>query len=91
MYTTKGKNKNIDRITLLIGLSMPIITVPQLLAVWQADTLEGVSLITWVFYTLQGIIFAVFGIKHKEKPLIYTYIPLSLIELGIVIGILTRS
>lgn len=91
MYTTKGKNKNIDTVTMAVGLCMPIITIPQLIAVWQASSLEGVSLVTWVFYMLQGFIFAIFGIKHKEKPLIFTYIPLTIIELGIVMGILVRS
>lgn len=90
MYTTKGKNKNVDRATMVIGLCMPLVTIPQLLAVWTASNLEGVSLATWVFYMFQGIVFTVFGIKHKEKPLIYTYIPMTIIELGIVVALLVR-
>lgn len=75
---------------MVIGLCMPLVTIPQLFAVWTASSLEGVSLVTWVFYTLQGIVFTIFGIKHKEKPLIYTYIPMTIIELGIVIALLVR-
>ncbi|HEY5442155.1 MAG TPA: hypothetical protein VIJ68_01305 [Candidatus Saccharimonadales bacterium] len=91
MYTTKGKNKNLDKATMVIGLCMPLVTLPQLFTVWHAKSLAGVSLITWAFYTLQCGIFSVFGIKHKEKPLIFTYIPLFIIELGIVIGLVIRK
>jgi hypothetical protein len=47
-----------------------------------------VSLVTWAFFTLQAGIFGWFALRHKEKPLIVTYIPLFFIELGIVIGLL---
>ena len=91
MYVTKRKNKEIDRATSIIGICMPIITLPQLISIWRAESLQGVSLITWAFFTLQAGIFAVFGIKHKEKPLIITYVPLFIVELGIVIGIILKQ
>jgi hypothetical protein len=46
-----------------------------------------VSLLTWAFFTFQAGIFGWFALRHKEKPLIVTYIPLFFIELGIVIGL----
>ena len=91
MYKRKNKNKNIDAVTTFIGLCMPFVTLPQLYSVWKADGLVGVSLVTWSFFTLQAGIFAYFGIKHKEKPLIITYIPLFLIELFIVVGIIVKK
>jgi hypothetical protein len=51
-------------------------------------TADGVSLVTWSFFTLQAGIFAVLALRHKERPLVITYIPLFVIELGIVIGLL---
>lgn len=90
MYTTKGKNKNLDRITMAFGLGLPLVTIPQLITVWTAKSLEGVSLTTWLFYTIQGLVFTIFGIKHKEKPLIYTYIPMTIVEIGIVTALLVR-
>jgi len=70
---------------------MPIVTLPQLYTVLTSNDLKGVSLITWSFYTLQAGIFAVFSIKHNERPLVITYIPLFVIEFGIVIGLLLRQ
>ena len=91
MYTTKGKNKKLDRATLIIGICMPLVTLPQLYDVFHSNNLQGVSLVTWSFYTVQAGLFAVFGIKHKEKPLVITYIPLFFIELGIVVGLVAHK
>lgn len=91
MYLRKNKNKKLDRLTTVVGICMPIVTLPQLYSVLTTNNLHGVSLTTWSFFTLQAGVFAVFSIKHHEKPLIITYIPLFVIELGIVIGILLRQ
>ena len=91
MYVRKSKNKNLDKLTTVVGICMPIVTLPQLYSVVKASDLRGVSLITWSFYALQAGIFAIFSIKHKEKPLVITYIPLFIIELGIVVALLCRE
>lgn len=90
MYTTKGKNKNLDKLTMFIGICMPLVTLPQLYTVLTSSNLQGVSLITWIFYTIQAGIFAVFGVKHREKPLVITYIPLFIVELGLVVGLIAH-
>lgn len=83
-------NKNLDKVTTIVGITVPLVTLPQLYSVITADNLQGVSTFTWTFYTLQAGIFAIFSIKHKEKPLIITYVPLFFIELGIVIALFLR-
>lgn len=91
MYVKKTKNKNLDNLTTIVGICMPLVTIPQLYSVITADDLQGVSLITWSFYTLQAGIFAIFSIKHKEKPLVITYIPLFVIEACIVVALILRG
>ena len=91
MYTTKGKNKKLDKITLVVGLCVPVVTLPQLYTVLTANNLQGVSLYTWSFYSLQAALFAYFGIKHSEKPLIFTYIPLFIVQFAIVLTLLYRK
>ena len=81
----------IDRLTTIIGLGMPFVSIPQLYAVLTTDDIKSVSLITWAYFTFQAGVFAVFSIKHKQMPLIVTYIPLFIIQSGIVITILIRS
>ena len=88
MYIKRNKNKNVDRVTLIVGMCLPLVTLPQLYTILKTKQSQNISLLTWAFFTIQAGIFAWFAIKHKEKPLIITYIPLFIIELGIVIGII---
>jgi uncharacterized protein with PQ loop repeat len=88
---TINENKRIDRLTTIIGLGMPLVSVPQLYAALTTNDIQSISLITWAYFTFQAGVFAIFSIKHKQKPLILTYIPLFIIQLGIVVTILIRS
>lgn len=87
----KNQNKKIDTFTTVIGLGLPIVTIVQLYSVVTAPDISSVSLITWAYFTFQAGVFAVFGIKHMQRPLIITYIPLFLIQLGIVMTVIVRS
>lgn len=91
MRKQKTKNAQIDKITTVIGLGLPIVTLPQLYAVLTSDDISGVSVITWGYFTIQAAIFALFSIKHKEKPLVMTYIPLLVIQAGIVVTLIVRT
>ena len=88
MYVKRNKNKKVDRITMIVGMCLPLVTIPQLYTVLKTKQSQNISLLTWSFFTLQAGIFAWFAIKHKEKPLIITYIPLFLIELSLVVAII---
>lgn len=88
MYIKRNKNKNVDRITLIVGTCLPLVTLPQLYTILHTKHSQNISLLTWSFFTLQAGIFAWFAIRHKEKPLIITYVPLFIIELAIVGGII---
>lgn len=91
MAKKSNKNIRIDRLTTIIGLGMPLVSIPQLHAVLTTDNIQSVSLITWAYFTFQAGVFAVFSLKHKQKPLLITYIPLFIIQLAIVITIIVRS
>lgn len=69
-----------------MGFAVPIFTLPQAYNV-VLGKVNGVSLLTWGFYLFASILFATFGIKHKEKLLTYMYLPMAVIETVIVVGI----
>ena len=84
----KHNQKNLDKLTYITGILLPILTIPQAYTVLVLKQTEGVSLVTWAFYLFSSTLFAVYGIKHKERLLIVTYVPFVIVELLIVIGIL---
>ncbi len=73
---------------MVIGMCLPLFVLPQVYEVWYKHQTAGISLITWSFFVLQAGVFAIFAIKHKEKPLIVTYVPLFFIQVSIVTGLL---
>ncbi len=84
----KHNHKNLDRLTYASGILLPILTIPQAYTVLILKQTEGVSIVTWVFYLFSSSLFAIFGIIHKERLLIVTYVPFVIVELLIVIGII---
>ena len=84
----KHKVKTLDRLTYLTGIMLPILTIPQAYTILVDKQTAGVSLFTWAFYLFASLLFAIFGIIHREKLLMVTYIPFTIIEAAIVLGLL---
>ncbi len=84
----KHKSKLLDKMTYATGILLPLLTLPQAYNVLIKNETAGVSMVTWAFYLFASFLFATFGIIHKEKLLITTYVPFTVIEAAIVIGLL---
>lgn len=84
-------NKQFDKLTYFAGVLLPIMTLPQAYDIWVTDKTQGVSLTTWILYALVSLLFIAFGVRHKERLLISTYIPMFAVEIIIVGGLLTRQ
>ncbi len=80
--------KILDRLIFVVGALGPIMTLPQLYGIWVTRQAEGVSLISWSSYFVFSMIWILYGVVHKEKPIIYTYTLWFVIEGLIIIGIL---
>ena len=64
----------------------PILTVPQLYNIWILRDTTGVSMFTWLFFTIGSGIWTWYGIEHKEKPIILSSGLLVIAQGLIVIG-----
>jgi uncharacterized protein with PQ loop repeat len=64
------KKNSFEKFMLVFATVEPIATIPQIIAVWNSSGSQGVSLITWAFYTMTSIIWFAYGIIQKDKPLI---------------------
>ncbi|MFW6285970.1 MAG: hypothetical protein ACOC16_02255 [Nanoarchaeota archaeon] len=79
-------NNTIEKLAYIAGIASPIVTLPQLIQIWIFKDASGISLITWISYLLIVVIMTLYGIIHKEKPLIIMYGSLIMIDLLIIIG-----
>jgi uncharacterized protein with PQ loop repeat len=88
VHKNTQKKKLLDKLTFLSGILLPLATLPQVYDIWVSKQTAGVSLATWSFYLVTSTLFAIFGIKHKEKLLIWTYTPFVIIEAAIIAGLI---
>ena len=75
----------VDRATYLVAIIEPIITIPQVYAIWSTRNASGVSILSWSGYWLFGIIWLYYGIIHRDKAII-TYNVLYLITEALILA-----
>ena len=78
----------IDHAIYVVGLIGPIMTIPQLTKIWVEKNASGVSAISWSAYIVVAIFWILYGIAHKEKPLIVISSIWIVLEVFIVVGTL---
>ena len=82
------KKRFLDKVIYFVGISGPIMTLPQVYTIWSTQDASGVSLVSWGWYLITACIWLAYAIEHKEKPLIVTYILWIIIEIVLVLGII---
>jgi uncharacterized protein with PQ loop repeat len=65
----KRYKRRIERFALFAGIVQPLITLPQILAIYGNQSAEDVSLLTWLGYLVFGLTFLVYGLVFDLKPI----------------------
>jgi len=74
-----------------VAILSPIMTMPQLMQIWVDKNVAGVSLLTWSSYTVFAAFWLIYGLVHKEKPIIVSNIFSGTLNIIIVIGIISAQ
>ncbi len=77
-----------DHLIYVMGLAIPLMTVPQLTELYLHHNAGSISLITWSGYFVGSCFWFTYGILHKAKPIYLTNFLTAFIQLAIVVGIL---
>lgn len=75
-----------DEAIYVVAILGPVTNIPQFLKVWIYKDASGVSLISWTGFSILSVVWLVYGILHKEKPIIITNIFLIWINAAIALG-----
>jgi len=78
----------LDKVIYLVGLITPAVLMPQLIEVWTTHDVQGLSLITWLGFTIINLIWLLYGIVHREGPIIISNGLLTLANFGVTLGIM---
>lgn len=74
-----------------VGISAPLMTIPQAMKLWTEQDATGLAPATWIAYTVAAASWLVYGLRYKEKPIVFTHLFLFPMNLLIVIGIVLFS
>ena len=86
-FPSKKKWKKIlDKLIYAAGIAGPIFVIPQAIEVWIEKDASGVSIPSWIGFTVLAVIWLIYGIAHKEKPLVVMYIGLVIMDALVFIG-----
>ncbi len=76
----------LDKIMLIIAIVGPLFAIPQIFQIFWYKDAAGVSVLSYSFFTIFNILWIFYGVVHKEKPLIVTYILWFISNFIVVIG-----
>ncbi len=89
--SSSGKNHTgsfIDGLIYPIALIAPVMTFPQLSEIWIHKHVAGVSIVTWASYAVGSGLWMIYGLFHKERPIIFVNLMLLIVQSSIVLGVL---
>jgi uncharacterized protein with PQ loop repeat len=84
------KQAHFEKFMIVFATVEPIATIPQILQIWVGHNTSGVSLLTWLFYTLTSFVWLMYGAMKKDKPLIVSGMLWVLSQSLVVISVLVR-
>jgi uncharacterized protein with PQ loop repeat len=76
----------IDRLVYVAVIGGPLMTLPQIYSIWMEHQ-KGVSIVSWTGYMLTGVIWLVYGLKHREWPIIILQLTWIALDLGVIVGL----
>ena len=56
-----------------VGILGPVMTIPQIVLIFSTQNAAGVSVLSWLAWTLFNVPWIVYGIVHKEHPVTISY------------------
>lgn len=63
----------LDKAVYAAGVIGPVMTIPQIALIYIGQDATGVSPISWLAWALLDIPWILYGLAHKERPIVMTY------------------
>ncbi|HXE09901.1 MAG TPA: hypothetical protein VN554_00565 [Verrucomicrobiae bacterium] len=78
----------LDKLTFVAGVVGPFTVLPQTYAIFSSHSAKGVSLATWSLIFIVTFPWILYGIAHKDRSIIVSFILWEIVNLSVVIGVL---
>jgi uncharacterized protein with PQ loop repeat len=78
----------LDKLTFIAGVVGPFTVLPQVYSIFMTHSAAGVSLTTWALMFIVTFPWILYGLAHKDKAIISSFILWEVVNLSVVVGIL---
>ncbi len=80
--------KFLDKLTFVVGAVGPFTVLPQILTIYGTKSATGVSATTWALIFVVTFPWILYGLAHKEKNIIVSFILWEVMNATVFIGAL---
>jgi uncharacterized protein with PQ loop repeat len=88
-YPHPDRVKNFfDKLIYVVSIMVPAVTAIQAWKIWEEKNADGVSVIAFVGYIIGNIVWVIYGMLHKDAPIVLMYVLLFFLNAIIVVGTL---
>ena len=88
--STAGPMRGLDRLLPALSAFTMVMTVPQVIAVWERRGASGVSLASWIAYLLSALVWLIHGIRRRDRAIWLACIGWILLDAAVVVGVLVH-
>ena len=81
----------LDKLTFIVGVIGPFTVLPQVYGIFTTHSATGVSLVTWSLMFVETFPWILYGIAHKDKSIIVSFILWEVVNLAVIAGVLLYS
>lgn len=83
-----NNHETLDKFMYLVSVVAPFVTLPQLYLVWIKRDVSGLSVFSWIGYSFFNAIWVIYGLVHRDKPIVLCNIVWVIVQGFVVLGIL---
>jgi uncharacterized protein with PQ loop repeat len=77
-----------DYLMYMVGTIAPLALVPQIYQLYVYRNASGLSILTWSLLGTTNLLWATYGVIHRERPIIFANAGMATLDCVIVLGIL---
>jgi MtN3 and saliva related transmembrane protein len=81
----------LDTIIFIPGVVGPIATIPQILNIYSTHSAGNVSAFTFGTYAVFNLVWIVYGLAHRERPIIIAYCLWFVVNMTVCLGALAYA
>lgn len=76
----------LDRVVLAAGVIGPALSLPQIIIIYTNKDASDISAVSWFGWAGLNIVWILYGIAHREPPIVMTYLFWFVINLTVAFG-----